>query len=177
MAQVTIRPCQTGDLEAVHEIYSDAVLHGLASWEWTAPSRDEMHRRYDDIVRGNWPWLVAERDGKVAGFAYAGPFKTRAGYRWTVENSVYVTPQAQRQGVGRLLMETLIDVCEERGYRQMVAVIADSGGGSVALHAALGFGKAGTLPALGFKFGAWRDLVLMQRALGEGGTTLPETDE
>lgn len=173
-----IRPCSVDDLAAVHAIYRESVENAVASWELSPPGIDEMRRRYEEIVRGNWPWIVVELDGLVAGYAYAGPFKTRGGYRYTVESSIYVAPPAQGRGLGRALMETLIDVCTERGFRQMVAVIADTGNGSsVGLHRALGFRKVGALPALGYKFGEWRDLVLMQLALGEGDTTLPETDQ
>jgi L-amino acid N-acyltransferase YncA len=118
--------------------------------------------------------LAADVDGALAGYAYAGPYRARPAYRFTVENSVYVAPEAQGRGVGRALLKALIEAAECSGYRQMIAVIGDSGQmASIALHAALGFAYVGTLPHVGFKFGRWLDTVLMQRPLGSGSTTAP----
>ena len=128
-----------------------------------------MARRQDALLAGGFPYLVAEDDGGILGYAYAGPYRARPAYRFTVEDSVYIAPEAQRHGLGRLLLERLITESEARGYRQMIAVIGDSApDASIALHAALGFRLIGTFAAVGFKFDRWLDTVLMQRPLGHG---------
>jgi phosphinothricin acetyltransferase len=134
-----------------------------------------MTRRFASLRADGYPYLVAEHDGAIVGFAYAGPYHRRAAYHWSVEDSIYVAPRAQRRGVGRLLLERLLDQAQRDGFRQMIAVIGDSANtGSIELHRMLGFRRVGTFENIGFKFGRWLDSVLMQRALGEGATTRPE---
>lgn len=162
-------------MAAITELYRHHVLNGKASFEEIPPDEDEMRRRQAAFVDAGYPYLVAERDGRLAGYAYAGPYRSRSGYRYMVENSVYVAPDCQGGGVGFALLSALIEASETRGYRQMVAVIGDSANtGSIALHKKCGFRHVGTLDAVGYKFGGWIDSVIMQRALGEGADTLPE---
>jgi L-amino acid N-acyltransferase YncA len=172
--KVTVRDVADSDLAAIHAIYSHHVLHGLGSFEELPPDLAEMARRRAEILARRLPYLVAEIDGRVAGYAYAGPYRPRSAYRYSVEDSVYVAADIHRRGVARALLAELIQRCTAQGYRQMVAVIGDSGNhGSIGLHASLGFREAGRLHAIGFKFGRWVDGVIMQRALGAGDTTLP----
>jgi L-amino acid N-acyltransferase YncA len=170
-----IRPAKTSDIPAITRIYADAVTHGTASFELTPPDEAEMARRMNELTSKGFPYIVAESGGELLGYAYAGPFRTRPAYRLTVENSVYVAPNAHRKGVGRALLAALIEASEKAGHRQMIAVIGDSTKqqASIALHAACGFKHIGTLPDTGFKHGRWLDTVLMQRAIGAGGTTDP----
>lgn len=169
-----VRDASDADMAAVASIYAHHVLTGVASFEETAPSPAEMAGRRAAVLALGAPYLVAELEGRVVGFAYAGSYRARPAYRHTVEDSVYVEPNALGRGVGRALLGEVVARCEAAGFRQMVAVIGDSANaGSVALHAALGFAMIGTLPAVGFKFGRWVDSVLMQRALGDGDATLP----
>jgi len=133
-----------------------------------------MTGRYQAMVATGYPYLVAQRAGELLGFAYAGPYRMRPAYRWTVEDSIYIAPQAQRHGVGTSLLRRLIELSESKGYRQMIAVIGDSANvASVELHRALDFHMVGTLANTGFKFGRWLDTVLMQRSLGPGAATPP----
>jgi L-amino acid N-acyltransferase YncA len=170
----SVRPATNADIPAITRIYADAVAHGTASFELAAPDAAEMARRMQELTVGGFPYLAADLDGALAGYAYAGPYRARPAYRFTVENSAYVAPEAQGRGVGRALLQALIEAAEMRGYRQMIAVIGDSQQtASVALHAALGFAVIGTLPNVGFKFGRWLDTVLMQRPLGAGSTAPP----
>ena len=169
-----IRAASQADISAITRIYADAVEHGTASFELEPPSEAEMARRMQELTDNGFPYLAADVDGTLAGYAYAGPYRARPAYRFTVENSVYVAPEAQGRGVGRALLKALIEAAERSGYRQMIAVIGDSGQtASIALHAALGFAYVGTLPHVGFKFGRWLDTVLMQRSLGSGSTSAP----
>ena len=171
---VAIRPATDDDIAAIARIYGHQVATGLASFELAPPSVDEMRRRYADIVGRDYPYIVAERDGRLAGYAYASAYRARPAYRFTVENSVYVDPDAKRGGIGRALLVALVGECEQRGFRQMIAVIGDSANhGSIGLHAACGFERIGTLPSIGWKFDRWVDSVLMQRALGPGASTPP----
>lgn len=173
-ADVTIRPSRDDDIGAIAAIYGHHVLHGVASFEEVPPDESEMARRRGDIVKRGLPYLVAERDGRVVGYCYAGPFRPRVGYRYTLEDSIYVDASEVGRGIGRLLLAPVIERCTELGYRQMVAVI---GGretiGSIRLHEALGFMHIGVFPAIGFKFDRWIATVLMQRALGPGSTSPP----
>jgi L-amino acid N-acyltransferase YncA len=171
----SIRPAKTSDIPAITRIYAHAVEHGTASFELEPPDDAEMARRMADLTSKGFPYIVAEIGGALAGYAYAGPFRTRPAYRLTVENSVYVAEHAHRRGVGRALRDALIVACEAAGHRQMIAVIGDSTKqqASIALHAAAGFKHIGILSDTGFKHGRWLDTVLMQRAIGEGGTTKP----
>lgn len=171
-----IRPADSVDLPAIQAIYAHHVLHGVASFEEVPPDVAELDRRRADIVARGLPYLVAERDGALRGYAYAGPYRPRAAYRFTVEDSVYVAPDAVGQGVGNGLLREVIDRCTARGMRQMLAVIGDSGNSaSIRLHARLGFRHAGHLQSVGFKLGRWVDSVIMQLALGEGEATLPRS--
>ncbi len=166
-----IRPATRDDIADITAIYADAVLHGSASFEYEPPDEAEMAQRWQALVDGGYPYLVAEIGGVVRGYAYAGPYHRRPGYRLTVEDSVYVAPEAQRYGLGRRLLSAVIAEAERRGFRQMVAVIGDSGHtASIALHEALGFRHVGTLRDIGWKHGNWLDSVLMQRPLGAGAT-------
>ncbi len=172
---LSIRPATPADIPAMTRIYADAVVNGTASFELTPPDEAEMARRMQALLDAGYPYLAAEADGALLGYAYAGPYRPRPAYKLTVEDSVYVAPAAQGRGVGRALLAALIEACERCGYRQMLAVIGDSPRqpGSIALHAALGFREVGRLPDVGFKHGRWLDTLLMQRALGEGSATKP----
>jgi phosphinothricin acetyltransferase len=174
VADIALRPAADGDAARIAEIYADHVLTGLASFETTPPDPPEIARRRADVIARGLPYLVAELDGVVVGYAYAAPYRSRPAYRYTVENSVYVHRDALGRGVGRRLLERLIAECTARGCRQMIAVIGDSANrASIALHEACGFRHVGLLPSVGFKLGRWVDSVLMQRALGAGDATLP----
>ena len=171
---VTVRFATAGDIPAIARIYGDAVLHGTASFEIEPPSESEMARRQRVLLDGGYPYFVAEEGGALAGYAYAGPYHTRVGYRFSVEDSIYVDPRMHKRGIGRLLLTRLIDEATRRGFRQMIAVVGDSAqAGSLALHRSAGFGLVGTIKNVGFKHGRWLDSVIMQRPLGEGATTLP----
>src|SRR5215831_417981 len=166
---VVIRASQEGDVAQIAAIYGYHVLHGLASFEEVPPDIDEIASRRRDILARGLPYLVAERSGRVLGYCYAGPYRTRSAYRFTLEDSIYIDQTEAGRGLGRALLAALLDRCAELGYRQMVAVIGGSDTWpSIRLHAALGFTQAGVLRAVGFKFGRWVDIVLMQRALGPG---------
>jgi L-amino acid N-acyltransferase YncA len=172
---IQIRPATPADIAAITEIYAHAVRHGTASFEIEPPSEVEMAERQKALLDGGFPFLVAENDGGVAGYAYAGPYRTRPAYRWSVEDSIYIHPNSHRRGVGRALLAKLIDESEQRGFRQMIAVIGDSAQtASIELHNALGFRLIGTIENVGFKFGRWLDSVLMQRSLGPGARTAPD---
>jgi L-amino acid N-acyltransferase YncA len=172
--KVAVRDATDSDLAAIHAIYVHHVQQGLGSFEEVPPDLAEMARRRADVLARKLPYLVAELDGRVAGYAYAGPYRPRSAYRFSVEDSVYVAADFHRRGVARALLVELIQRCTAQGYRQMIAVIGDSGNhGSIGLHASLGFREAGRLQSIGFKFGRWVDGVIMQRTLGAGDTTLP----
>jgi len=163
----TVRDAVEADMDAVQAIYAFHVLHGLASFEETPPSVDEMRARRAAAVARGFPYLVAEIDGRIVGYSYAGPYRTRPAYRHTIEDSVYVDETQHRRGVGTVLLKTLIERCETGPWREMVAIIGDSANhGSIALHERFGFRHVGTLAGVGFKHGRWVDTVLMQRALG-----------
>ena len=171
---VVIRPSREGDVGQIAAIYRHHVLHGLASFEEIPPDADELAARRRAILARGLPYLVAERSRRVLGYCYAGPYRLRSAYRFTLEDSIYIDQAEVGRGLGRGLLTTLLDRCAELGYRQMVAVIGGSDTWpSIRLHAALGFARIGTLPAVGFKFGGWVDIVLMQRALGPGATATP----
>ena len=174
MPDLVVRPATPADIAAITSIYRPAVETGLASWEYDPPDEDEMLRRYQAIVGTGYPYLVAESGGRVIGYSYASAYRSRPGYRFTCENSVYVAGNVQRSGAGRALLAKLIDLCAEQGYRQMIAVIGDSGNApSIGLHRALGFTFCGVMHAIGWKRDRWVDGVYMQRALGEGDSTPP----
>jgi len=174
MSSVSIRPATLADVPAITRIYAQSVSTGTASFELEPPDEAEMARRMQALFDGGYPYIVAEIGGAIAGYAYAGSYRPRPAYRFSVEDSIYVDPSAQRRGAGRLLLERLIEECERRGFRQMVAVIGDSAQTpSIELHRALGFRMVGTVENVGYKFGRWLDSVNMQRALGPGATTKP----
>lgn len=171
----TIRDCVVEDIATIAAIYGEAVLSGTASFELAAPDEAEMARRRARLIDGGYPYFVAELAGRVAGYAYAGPYHQRPGYRYTVEDSVYIAEWARRQGLGRALLERLIEVCAARGFRQMIAIIGDSRHtASLELHRELGFEMVGTIKDVGYKFGRWLDSVVMQRPLGKGATAPPD---
>jgi L-amino acid N-acyltransferase YncA len=177
MSAPEIRLATETDLSSVTAIYDHAVRHGTATFELIPPDLAEMTRRYKALREGGYPYLVALLEGRVVGYAYAGPYRPRPAYRFTIENSVYLEPAIHRQGIGLQLLQHLIAESEARGYRQMIAVIGDSANaGSIGVHTRCGFQMIGTHPHVGLKFGRWLDTVMMQRALGEGATTVPAGD-
>jgi L-amino acid N-acyltransferase YncA len=173
-AAFTLRDAADDDLPAIAHIYEHHVRTGLGSFEEEPPSVAELARRRADVLAKGLPYLVATGGGILFGYAYASPYRARSAYRFSVEDSIYVAPGDAGRGVGRALLAGLITRCTEAGYRQMVAVIGDSGNaGSIAVHERMGFRRVGLLPAIGFKHGRWVDSILMQRELGEGAATLP----
>ena len=171
---LAIRPATLSDIPAITRIYAHAVKHGTASFELDPPDEAEMTRRMQALLDGKFPYFVAGIDGAVAGFAYASLYRTRPAYRFTVEDSVYVTPDIHRRGVGKALLIKLIEACTALGYRQMLAVIGDSNQApSIGVHRACGFTDAGNLRNIGWKFGRWLDTPLMQLTLGPGATIPP----
>jgi phosphinothricin acetyltransferase len=172
--QCIIRDSGDDDVPAIAAIYAHAVRHGSASFELEPPDAAEMARRRRALLAAFYPYIVAERGGAVAGYAYASAYRPRPAYRFSVETSVYVAADCQRQRVGHALLAALIERCEAAGFRQMVAVIGDSANhASIGLHAAHGFTRAGLLPAIGWKHGRWLDSVLMTRRLGTGADSPP----
>src|SRR6201995_870986 len=170
-----VRGATADDAEALAAIYGHHVLHGFGTFEEEPPSAAEMETRRRTVQEKGLPYLVAELDGQVLGFAYAGPFRPRAAYRYTLEDSVYVAPEAKGKGVGRAVLSAVIAACEALGVRQLMAVIGDSGNsGSVGLHKALGFEQTGVGRSVGFKHGRWVDIVHMQKPLNGGDTRLPD---
>lgn len=171
---IVVRDSRPEDVPAIQAIYAHHVLHGLASFEEVAPAVDEIAARRSDVLAKGFPYLVAEEDGEVLGYAYVTFYRTRSAYRYTVENSVYVRHDIVARGIGRALLAELIVRCERLNVRQMIAVIGDSGNAaSIGLHRALRFEDAGVLKCVGFKHGRWVDSVLMQRAIGSGDAALP----
>jgi phosphinothricin acetyltransferase len=176
MTTLSIRPARPADIPAITAIYAQAVLHGTASWEIEPPDEAEMLRRQEAILAGGYPYLVAERDGALLGYAYAGAYRPRPAYRATVENSIYIAPAAQGSGVGRALLAALIEACAARGFRQMIAVIGDGTGASIGsrrLHERAGFRLIGVAEKVGYKHGRWLDQMLMQKELGEADRVPP----
>jgi L-amino acid N-acyltransferase YncA len=173
-SELVVRRCTEQDIPEVREIYAIEVREGTASFELEPPSLADMVARFAAIDAAGLPYLVVEQDGRIAGYAYAGPYRPRPAYRHTVEDSVYVARWARRQGVGRALLEAVIECATARGMRQMVAIIGDSAhAASIRLHAEAGFRLVGTLEHVGWKFGRWLDTVIMQRPLGNGASTPP----
>ena len=169
-----IRDCAVEDIPAITAIYSEAVLNGTATFELDPPDEQEMAHRREKLIAGGYPYLIAEIDGEIVGYAYASQYRPRIGYRYTIENSVYVKVGKHGKGIGQALMNRLIAACEAQGFRQMVAVIGDSTNqASIRLHKRLGFTHIGTLRSLGRKHGKWLDTVLMQRSLGLGDASAP----
>jgi phosphinothricin acetyltransferase len=174
MTEITLRDVRPGDIAAITRIYAQAVRHGTASFEIEPPDETEMARRQQTLIANGYPYLVAESAGTVAGYAYAGPYRARPAYQWTVEDSVYVEPEFHRRGLGARLLARLIADAQAAGFRQMIAVIGDSAQtASIAMHSAAGFELIGTLRSVGFKHGKWLDTVLMQRPLGSGDAAKP----
>jgi L-amino acid N-acyltransferase YncA len=174
MPSFEIRPATAADLPFITGIYEHAVRYGTATFELIPPDLAEMTRRFGALIDGGFPYFAASLEGRVVGYTYAGAYRPRPAYRFTVENSVYLQPAIHRRGIGLQLLQRLIAECEARGYRQMIAVIGDSANaGSIGVHAKCGFQMIGTHPNVGFKFGRWLDTVMMQRALGDGAATLP----
>lgn len=170
-----LRPARPADLPAIQSVYAHHVLHGLASFEIEPPTLEEMRARHDRIVAGGYPYLVAVEGDRLLGYAHASQYRPRAAYRFTVEDSIYVAPTQVGRGIGKTLLSQLIDECQARGFRQMLAVIGDSANAaSIGVHRACGFALKCTLDGFGFKFGRWVDSVLMQRALGPGPDSLPD---
>ena len=169
-----IRPSTAADVPIVAAIYQWNVLHGTGTFELEAPDEAGMAGRRDDVLAKGLPWLVAERDGAVLGYAYANHFRPRRAYRFCLEDSIYLAPDAQGQGLGRLLLAELMARCEAGGARQMLAVIGDSANlGSIGVHRTLGFEHVGTMKAAGWKFDRWLDVVIMQKSLGPGADATP----
>lgn len=174
---VLIRPAFAGDCAAITAIYGHAVIHGTASWELEPPDLAEMLRRREAILAGGYPYLVAERAGAVLGYAYASAYRPRPAYRTTVEDSVYISSDAQRQGVGTALLSALITDCTARGFRQMIGIVGDGHGGaagSLRLHEAFGFALVGIARNVGWKHGRWLDQMILQKPLGEADLAPPE---
>lgn len=172
---ITVRDSRPDDTADIQRIYAHHVQSGTASFEEIAPDEAEIATRRQAVLDLGAPYIVAELNGTVQGFAYANRFRPRSAYRHTVEDSIYVEPAATGNGIGTLLLNTLIERCTQLGYRQMVAVIGGAANvASVNLHKRLGFTVMGQLKSTGYKFGAWVDTIIMQRALGEGDSTLPK---
>jgi phosphinothricin acetyltransferase len=172
---LSIRPTTSADIAAITRIYAHAVETGTASFELAPPDQTEMAKRMQTLAEGGFPCFVAELDGIIAGYAYAGPYRARPAYRFTVEDSVYVDAKSHGRGIGRALLAALIEAAEAGGYRQMIAVIGDSDqAASIGVHKACGFEPAGNLKSIGWKFGKWLDTPLMQRTLGDGAKTKPD---
>lgn len=171
----TIRPSRDEDIPAITAIYAHHVLHGTGTFEIDPPNAADMTGRRADVLARNLPYLVAEKDGEILGFAYCNWFKPRPAYRFSAEDSIYVADAARGLGLGRKLLAALCDAAEQAGVRKLLAVIGDSANaGSVGVHRSAGFTEIGVMRSVGWKFGAWRDIVLMEKSLGAGDTTSPE---
>ncbi|MBS0468580.1 MAG: N-acetyltransferase [Proteobacteria bacterium] len=171
----TIRPSLDDDLPAITAIYTHHVLHGTGTFEIDPPTSQDMAARRADVLARGLPYLVAEEEGRVLGFAYCNWFKPRPAYRFSAEDSVYVADAARGRGMGRLLLDALCEQAQAAGVRKLLAVIGDSANaGSIGVHRAAGFTEVGVIRSVGWKFGAWRDIVLMEKPLGAGDTTAPE---
>ena len=178
-SKFNILPAEPKHLAEITEIYAHHVLHGLASFEEVPPSQEEMTSRYEKILSRNQPYFVVEDEqGHVVGYCYAGAFRERNAYRFTLETTLYLKPGFEGQGLGGLMLDKLIEEGTRRGFRQMIAVIGDSANlGSIKTHESRGFNMIGTLPGTGFKHGRWVDTVLMQLAINGGTETLPKITE
>ena len=169
-----VRPAALQDLAPIQSIYAYHVLNGLASFEEEAPPLEEMRRRFEEVNRQGLPYLVAEDKGEVLGYGYCTLYRTRSAYRHTLEDSIYVKHGKQGKGVGKAVLAELIARSAALNYRQMIAVIGDSANASsIAVHASMGFVRAGSLRSSGYKFGRWVDTVFMQLPLGEGDGSKP----
>lgn len=171
----TIRPSRDADIAAITAIYAHHVLHGTGTFETDAPTAADMTNRRADVLSKQLPYLVAEADGEILGFAYCNWFKPRPAYRYSAEDSIYMAEAARGKGLGAQLLAALSQAAEAAGVRKLIAVIGDSANaGSIGVHRAQGFTHVGVLKDCGWKFGQWRDVVLMEKVLGEGSTTSPE---
>ena len=171
---LNIRPSSDPDLPAITAIYGHQVLHGTGTFETTPPTEADMVTRRLDVLARGLPYLVAERAGKLLGFAYCQWFKPRPAYRYSAEDSIYLDPDAAGQGVGKQLLQELVRRAEAVGVRKLIAVIGDSNNASsIGVHRSLGFEKVGVIQSCGWKFDRWLDIVLMEKALGEGDQTPP----
>ncbi|HEY8048788.1 MAG TPA: GNAT family N-acetyltransferase [Ramlibacter sp.] len=171
----SIRPSRDADVPAITAIYAHHVLNGTGTFETTPPTEDEMKSRRADVLAKGLPWLVMEDDGRVVGYACCVPFRPRPAYRFCVEDSIYMHPEAAGKGLGKQLLAETVRRAEALGMRKLIAVIGDSGNaGSIGVHRALGFTHAGTIQSCGWKFGRWLDIVIMERAVGAGNTTAPQ---
>lgn len=168
-----LRPSTDDDVPEMVAIYSHHIQYGVGTADIEPPHPDEIKRRRKAMAKRRLPHLIAELDARVIGYAYAAPFRKRPAYRYTVEHSIYVHPDHLRAGIGGRLLPALIDLCEQAGLRQMVAVVDSSNEPSLRLHERCGFERAGVLRSVGFKFGRWTDSVLLQRILGAGADALP----
>ncbi|MDB5366617.1 MAG: GCN5-related N-acetyltransferase [Rhodospirillales bacterium] len=174
MTAALLRPATQADTPALLKIYAHAVEHSIGTFEEEVPRLDELEQRRASLSAQKFPYLVAEIDHVVVGFAYVGPFRARSAYRFTVEDSVYVDPDWQGRGVGRALLQRLIEDCTGAGFRQMVAVVGGTDNHpSIGLHKTCGFAQVGGFQNIGFKFGRWAGIVFLQRELGAGASTLP----
>ena len=174
--QVKLRDARISDMAEIQPIYAGEVLHGVSSWEEIPPEVEEMCNRFELLIAAGFPYRLAEINNVVAGYCYASSYRPRIGYRFTVENTVYVHRHFRGLGIGRLLIDDLVAICEARGFRQMIAVIGDSENHqSIDFHRSMGFEQAGVIKSIGFKHGRWMDSVIMQRALGAGDRSLPES--
>jgi L-amino acid N-acyltransferase YncA len=175
IAPVLIRASRDDDIDAIAAFYQQSVATGTASWEYEAPSVEEMAKRRHAVVANGFPYLVAEINSRVVGYAYASTYRARIGYRFVVEDSIYVAPDMQGRGIGKMLLMAVIAECEKLGFRQMIAVIGDSDNtGSITLHERCGFQHAGRFNGIGYKFGRWLDSVQMMRSLGAGSSSAPD---
>ncbi|WP_372658522.1 N-acetyltransferase family protein [Hydrogenophaga sp.] len=171
-----IRPSRDEDITAIARIYAHHVLHGTGTFETTPPTEADMATRRADVLAKGLPWLVIEENGEVLGFAYGTWFKPRPAYRYSAEDSIYMAPESHGKGLGRALLTELLARLERAGVRRVMAVIGDSdNAGSIGVHRALGFEPAGVIPSCGWKFERWLDIVLMQKPLGLGDSSPPET--
>ena len=172
----SIRNATANDMAAIQHIYAWHVEHGIATFEEVVPDEQEMRERFEHLTVQGYPYIVAERQGEVIGYAYASSFRPRIAYRYTVENAIYLRHDLGRQGVGSQLLDALIVLCEAGPWRQMIAVIGNSANaGSISVHRKAGFEMIGTLKATGFKHGQWVDTVMMQRVLSDGAQSLPDS--
>ena len=174
---VAVRPSRDEDVEAMLDIYRRHIARGVEpafAHDPEALQPDDIKRRRRNMRRHRLPHLVADRDGRVVGYAYAVVFRKRPAYRYTVKHSIYVHPDHLHAGIGRALLPALIDACAAAGYRQMIGYIDASNAPSIGLHIACGFRQVGYLPSVAYKFGQWADMIMMQRSLGSGGTTVPD---
>ena len=174
---MSIRAARETDLDRITEIYADAVRHGTASYELQPPDRAEMGSRFAALTGNGFPYIVAE-ENSVLGYAYAGPFRPRPPYRFVVEDSIYVAPEAKGKGVGRMLLDALVEEVRRLGFRQIIAVIGDGTpeSASVRLHEKLGFRHSGRLEGSGYKHGRWLDTAFMQLALNGGAGVPPDAE-